>query len=63
MEDYVVWHLTHKAQVSQSLATRTLAFDIRKLTWDQTMLQTAGIDEGLLSVPVPGGSSAGRKLI
>ena len=60
MEDYVVWHLTHKAQISQSLANRTLAFDIRKLTWDQTMLQTAGIDEGLLSVPVPGGSSAGK---
>ena len=31
--DYVVFHLTGKAQIDYSLATRTQAFDIRELAW------------------------------
>lgn len=32
MEDYVVFHLTGKAQIDYSLATRTMAFDIASLS-------------------------------
>jgi xylulokinase len=51
--------LTGRAQIDYSLAARTLAFDIRKLTWSDTMLEAAGIDRSLLSKPVPSGTCAG----
>ena len=35
IEDYVVWHLTGKAQIDYSLATRTMAFDIHTLSWSR----------------------------
>ena len=35
MEDYVVYHLTGKRQIDYSLATRTMAFDIKKLDWSK----------------------------
>lgn len=59
MEDYVVYMLTGQAQIDYSLATRTMAFDIRKLCWSKEILKAAGIDEGLLSKTVPTGTSAG----
>lgn len=60
MEDYIVYRLTGTAQIDYSLATRTMAFDIRRLCWHAELLRAAGIDEGLLSTPVPTGASAGR---
>ncbi|MDE7198760.1 MAG: carbohydrate kinase [Lachnospiraceae bacterium] len=62
MEDYVVFHLTGKAQIDYSLAARTMAFDIRRLDWSQEMLDAAGIDRALLSSCVPAGSVAGTLL-
>ena len=62
MEDYVVFHLTGKAQIDYSLAARTMAFDIRRLDWSQEMLDAAGIDRALLSSCVPAGSGAGTLL-
>lgn len=59
MEDYVVYHLTGKAQIDYSLATRTMAFDIRKLCWSQEIFEAAGIDRNLMAEPVPTGSVAG----
>lgn len=59
MEDYMVYHLTGKAQIDYSLATRTMAFDIRSLTWSETMFEAAGIDMALMSEIVPTGTSAG----
>ena len=59
IEDFVVWHLTHKAQIDYSLATRTMAFDIRTLTWSREIFDAAGIDVSLMSEPVPTGTSAG----
>ncbi len=58
--DYVVWHLTGNAQIDYSLATRSMAFDIGKLTWSEEILNAAGIDQSLLSTPVPTGTAAGR---
>ena len=59
IEDFVVWHLTHRAQIDYSLATRTMAFDIRTLTWSKEILDAAGIDIALMSKPVPTGTGAG----
>ena len=59
MEDYVVYMLTGKAQIDYSLATRTMAFDIRNLRWSEEVLAAAGIDASLLSTPVPTGTGAG----
>jgi len=59
IEDFVVRHLTGKAQIDYSLAARTMAFDIRSLTWSGDIFEAAGIDERLMSKPVPTGTSAG----
>ncbi len=57
--DYVTWHLTGVAQIDYSLATRSMAFDIGKLTWSEEILNAAGIDISLLSKPVPTSTVAG----
>ena len=62
IEDYVVFHLTGRAQIDYSLAARTQAFDITELTWSQVILEAAGVDPALLSQPVPIGTSAGKVL-
>ena len=59
IEDFVVWHLTGKAQIDYSLATRTMAFDIHALTWNLELFGAADIDVSLMSVPVPTGTAAG----
>lgn len=59
MQDYVVFHLTGKAQIDYSLATRTMAFDISTMTWSEEMFETAGIDVSLMSAAVPTGTEAG----
>ena len=59
MEDYIVYLLSGTAQIDYSLATRTMAFDIHRLCWAEEILSAAGIDKGLLSTPVPTGTSAG----
>ena len=59
IEDFVVWHLTRKARIDYSLASRTMAFDIHKLTWSKEIFAAAEIDVSLMSEPVPTGTSAG----
>ncbi len=59
MEDYIVYLLTGTAQIDYSLASRTMAFDIKELCWSKVMLDAAKIDSGLFSRPVPTGTSAG----
>ena len=59
IEDFVVWHLTRRAQIDYSLATRTMAFDICTLNWSAEVFEAAGIDVELMSEPVPTGTSAG----
>ena len=60
MEDYVVYKLTGKAQIDYSLASRTMAFDIRYLRWSREVCDAAEIDPNLFSSPVPTGTSAGE---
>ena len=59
MEDYVVYHLTGKRQIDYSLATRTMAFDIKKLDWSKEIFEVAGIDVNKMSKTVPTGTDAG----
>ncbi len=59
IEDYIVWQLTGKRQIDYSLATRTMAFDIHTLKWNSAIFEAAGIDAGMMSTPVPIGTSAG----
>lgn len=60
MEDYVVYHLTGVAQIDYSLAARTMAFDIRQLTWSKEVFDAADIDVTLMSHPAPTGTVAGN---
>ncbi len=62
MEDYVVFHLTGRAQIDYSLAARTMAFDIHGLDWSREVLDAAGVSRGLFSDCVPTGSLAGTIL-
>ena len=59
VEDFVVWRLTHRAQIDYSLAARTMAFDINTLDWSGEIFDAAGIDMALMSRPVPTGTVAG----
>jgi xylulokinase len=58
-QDYIVYMLTGVAQIDYSLATRTMAFDINRMMWSDTILQHAGIDKKLFSSLVPSGTRAG----
>lgn len=60
MEDYIIYILTGITQIDYSIASRTMAFDIRKLCWSREILEAAGIDEKLLSKTVPTGTAAGN---
>ena len=60
MQDYIVYKLSGNACIDYSLAARTLAFDIRKKSWSDTMLNAAEVDKNLFSIPVPSGNVAGR---
>ena len=62
MEDFVVFHLTGKAQVDYSMAARTMAFDICSLKWSREIFKLADIDMSLMSETVPTGTSAGNIL-
>ncbi len=59
IEDFIVHWLTGVSQIDYSLATRTMAFDIRELCWSREILEAAGIAEELFSRPVPTGTAAG----
>lgn len=59
MEDFVIYALTGEKKIDYSLATRTMGFDITALKWSKELLNAAGIEESLLSEPVPTGTVAG----
>ena len=58
-EDFIVYTLTGIAQIDDSLAARTAAFDIRQKCWCREIFEAAGIDPALLSAPVRPGTVAG----
>lgn len=46
--------------VDYSLASRFLAFDIRRLCWSDEILSATGLDKAQFPVPVPAGTIAGK---
>lgn len=60
VEDYVIWLLTGERVIDYSLATRTMAFDIRSLAWSEEIFSAAGVDSAMFSRPVPVGTVAGE---
>ncbi|MBQ7983151.1 MAG: carbohydrate kinase [Clostridia bacterium] len=62
IEDYAVWKLSGASQISYSLASRTMAFDVVNKCWCRPVLDAAGIDVSLLSKPVSSGTVAGTIL-
>lgn len=59
-EDYIVYMLSGIRQIDYSLASRTMAFDINSLTWNEEILEYAGIDKNYLSKVVTIGNQAGK---
>lgn len=45
--------------IDYTMASRTMAFDLRKLQWSEEVLGKLGIDAGKLAVPVPSGTIVG----
>ncbi len=62
MEDYIVYKLSGVAAIDYSLAARTMALDIRTLSWSDEIFNAAGIDSALFSTPVSAGYVAGEML-
>ena len=58
-EDYIVYRLTGETAIGYPLAARTMAFDVREKRWSREILETAGIDESLLSTAYPSGAAVG----
>ncbi|MBU4292945.1 MAG: hypothetical protein KJ770_02695 [Actinobacteria bacterium] len=52
-EDFVQMKFGANPTISYSLAARTSAFDVRKKEWSKTMLEQAGVEEGLLATCGP----------
>jgi xylulokinase len=58
--DYAMFMLSGEACIDHSLASRTQLFDIRKKRWITAALRCCGVDESLLSSPVPCGTVLGK---
>lgn len=59
MEDFVIYLLTGNAVIDYSLATRTMAFDIKNLCWSEEILNVADINSNFFSKTVITGTVAG----
>jgi len=57
---YVLLRLGLDAYVDYSLASRYLAFDVRKRCWSQEILEAADLDSDRLPEAVPAGTVAGK---
>ncbi len=57
---YILQRMDLPPYVDYSLASRFLAFDIRKRTWSEEILTAAELREERLPVPVPAGTIAGK---
>ena len=58
-EDYIVYMLSGVAQIDYSLASRTMALDIRQLEWSRELFDFAGVDIEKMAKLVPSGTVAG----
>jgi len=59
VEDYVLLKLGMPAVTDYTIASRTMAFDIRRKQWSAGILDAAGVPESKLPEPVPSGTKVG----
>lgn len=59
-EDLAYFRLGLHPTIDYSLAARTMAFDLAKRKWSDTVLRIAGVDEALLSDTKPSGTVVGE---
>ena len=58
-EDFILWKLGAEPTIDYSLASRTMAFNVTKLQWDEQILEASGIEAGQFSRAVRSGTAAG----
>jgi xylulokinase len=59
-QDYILGRLGVTPLIDFSLASRTMAFDIRKHDWSGEILKEAGVSKEMMPECVPSGTSAGK---
>jgi xylulokinase len=59
IEDFVLWKLSGSFATDYSIASRTMLFDQRKLTWSETLLEHAGLPVAWFPPAFPSGSAIG----
>ena len=59
-EDFILHKLGFEPTISHSLAGLTMAFDSRNRKWSGLVLDAAGVDQRLLSKPIPSGEIVGE---
>jgi xylulokinase len=57
--DFLLARLGAEPVIDHTMASRTMAFDLRRRTWAAEILGPLGVDPELLSRPVPSGTAAG----
>jgi xylulokinase len=57
--DFILAKLTGKPILDYSMASRTMAFDIRKKKWSDGILSEVGISPDMLGIPLPAGEPVG----
>jgi xylulokinase len=59
IEDFVLWKLSGEFATDYSIASRTMVFDQRALTWSEPLLKHADIPIDWFSPAFPGGTTVG----
>lgn len=59
IEDFVLWKLSGSFATDYSIASRTMLFDQRTLTWSEPLLQQAGLPRAWFPPAFPGGTAIG----
>jgi xylulokinase len=59
IEDFVLWKLSGSFATDYSIASRTMLFDQRTLTWSEPLLQQAGLPAAWFSPAFPSGTAIG----
>ncbi len=58
--DYLAWRTCGEMATDYSLACRTYAFDLARLTWSDEVLAAVGVEPSLFAPLVPSGTALGR---
>jgi xylulokinase len=58
--DYLAWRLSGEMATDYSLACRTYALDLGRLTWSTEVLEAVGVDPSLMAPLVRSGEAVGR---